>query len=401
MKILIVTDYFYPHWTGISKSLYYLIKTKVRNITFDVLTTKYNSDLKSKERIFQTTIYREPYIFSVSRVKYSFAVIFRFISLAHNYDGILINSPCSNMLPISLLSKLLNKKLFIFHQGDLILPKGLKNKLLEIIFDLSSQISFYVSNKISTYSRDYAIHSRIMKSFLNKFTPLLMPVYIDKKSIDKNNAIYKKLSNLKKQKKILFGFAGRFVEEKGFDILLNAIPETIIKNSNIHFVFAGDTKIVYENFYEKSQSKISLIKEHLTMLGLLNETDLQNFYYQIDYIIIPSRSDCFNLVQAEAMLFGKPSIVSDIPGASFLVKKTGYGRIFENNNTEDLARQILKLSQSKKPMEEAYKKVIQLLDDTRIITQLSGFFQSFLLEKTATGNKDKNKKYDETTSKTQ
>ena len=228
-----------------------------------------------------------------------------------------------------------------------------------------------------------------------------MPVYIDKKSIDKNNTIYKKLSNLKKQKKILFGFAGRFVEEKGFDILLNAIPETIIKNSNIHFVFAGDTKIVYENFYEKSQSKISLIKEHLTMLGLLNETDLQNFYYQIDYIIIPSRSDCFNLVQAEAMLFGKPSIVSDIPGASFLVKKTGYGRIFENNNTEDLARQILKLSQSKKPMEEAYKKVIQLLDDTRIITQLSGFFQSFLLEKTATGNKDKNKKYDETTSKTQ
>ena len=28
MKILIVTDYFYPHWTGISKSLYYLVKKK-------------------------------------------------------------------------------------------------------------------------------------------------------------------------------------------------------------------------------------------------------------------------------------------------------------------------------------------------------------------------------------
>jgi len=401
MKILIVTDYFYPHWTGISKSLYYLIKTKVRNITFDVLTTKYNSDLKSKERIFQTTIYREPYIFSISRVKYSILIIFKFVTLIYKYDAVLINSPCSNVLPISLLTKIFNKKLFIFHQGDLVLTKGKINKMIEKIFDIFSYISFFLSNKIGTYTTDYALHSRNIKSFIKKFTPLLMPVIINKKSINKNNIIYQKLFNLKRRGKILFGFAGRFVEEKGFDILLNAIPETIIKNSNIHFVFAGDTKIVYENFYEKSQSKISLIKEHLTMLGLLNETDLQNFYYQIDYIIIPSRSDCFNLVQAEAMLFGKPSIVSDIPGASFLVKKTGYGRIFENNNTEDLARQILKLSQSKKPMEEAYKKVIQLLDDTRIITQLSGFFQSFLLEKTATGNKDKNKKYDETTSKTQ
>ena len=341
MKIVIVTDYFYPHWTGISKSLYYLVRTKIENIKFDVLTTKYKRELKSKERIFQTTIYREPYIFSMSRVKYSIAVIFRFISLARNYDGVLINSPCSNILPISLLAKIFNKKIFIFHQGDLILTKGLKNKILEIIFDISSQISFYISNKISTYSRDYAMHSRIMKSFLNKFTPLLMPVIIDKESINKNNAIYKKLLNLKKQKKIIFGFAGRFVEEKGFDILLNAIPKVIKKNSNIHFVFAGDTNIAYENFYNKNHNKILLVKSHLTMFDLLKETDLQNFYHLIDFIVIPSRSDCFPLVQVEAMLHGIPSIVSDIPGARFLVKETGFGLIFKKNDVEDLVAKIL------------------------------------------------------------
>lgn len=374
MKILIITDYFYPHWTGISKSLYYLIKTKIRNIIFDVLTTKYNSDLKSKERIFQTTIYREPYIFSVSRVKYSFAVIFRFISLAHSYDGILINSPCSNILPISLLSKILNKKLFIFHQGDLILPKGLKNKLLEIIFDFSSQISFYVSNKISTYSRDYAIHSRIMKSFLNKFTPLLMPVYIDKKSIDKNNAIYKKLSNLKKQKKIIFGFAGRFVEEKGFDILLDAIPKVVKNYPNSHFVFAGNIMIDYEDFYNKNKNKISLVKSHLAILGLLKEVDLQNFYHSIDFIVIPSRSDCFNLVQAEAMLYGKPSIVSDIPGARYLVKKTGFGTIFKKNSLVDLKTKILLTVKNKANIYYNYLNVIDALDPIKTNNKISKFF---------------------------
>lgn len=374
MKILIVTDYFYPHWTGISKSLYYFVKTKIKNIKFDVLTTKYKRELKSNEKIFQTTIYREPYIFSMSRVKYSTAVIFKFILLIRNYEGVLINSPYSNILPIALLTKVFNKKLFIFHQGDLILPKGLANRVLEMIFNISSLISFSISNKISTYSRDYAMHSRIMKSFLNKFTPLLMPVIIDKKSINKNNPIYQKLLNLKKQKKIIFGFAGRFVEEKGFDILLNIIPKVIKKNSNIHFVFAGDINVPYENFFKKNHNKISLVKSNLTMLGLLREADLQNFYHLINFVVIPSRSDCFNLVQAEAMLFGKPSIVSNIPGARYLVNKTGFGNIFKSESDEDLKSKILLTIKEKNIIMKKLKNVTNILELKKISSQISDFF---------------------------
>lgn len=374
MKILIVTDYFYPHWTGISKSLYYLVKTKIKNITFDVLTTKYNNDLKSKERIFQTIIYREPYIFSMSRVKYSIAVIFRFISLIRNYEGVLVNSPCSNILPISLLTKVLNKKLFIFHQGDLILPKGLTNRILEMIFNISSFISLLISNKISTYSRDYAVHSRIMKSFLNKFTPLLMPVYIDKKSTDKNNAIYKKLSNLKKQKKILFGFAGRFVEEKGFDVLLDAIPKIVKNNPNAHFVFAGNIKIDYEDFYKNNLHKILVSKSFFSSLGLLKDYDLNFFYNNIDYIVIPSRSDCFPLVQVEAMLHGKPSIVSNIPGARSLVKETGFGLIFKKNNVDDLADKIIMSIEKKASLLKNKDKVLSILNINSNAEKIRAYF---------------------------
>jgi len=85
MRILIVTDYFYPHWTGISKSLYYLIKTNIEELKFDVLTTRYKKELKNQEKIFKTIIYREPYIFSMSRVKYSILVISKFIKNNCNY----------------------------------------------------------------------------------------------------------------------------------------------------------------------------------------------------------------------------------------------------------------------------------------------------------------------------
>ncbi len=374
MRILIVADYFYPHWTGISKSLYYLVKTRIKELQFDVLTTKYKKELKIREKIFQTTIYREPYILSMSRVKYSVSVIFKFIALIQNYDGVLINSPYSNILPISLLTKIFNKKLFIFHQGDLILPKGITNKILEKTFDISTYFSFLISNKISTYTRDYAINSRVIKSFIKKFTPLLMPVIIDNKGIDKNNIIYKKLLNLKKRKKIIFGFAGRFVEEKGFDILLNAIPKVIQKNPNIHFVFAGDLNITYENFYNINKNKISLVKSHLTMLGLLKEADLQNFYHSIDFIVIPSRSDCFNLVQAEAMLHGKPSIVSNIPGARFLVKETGFGLIFKKNNVEDLADKIIISIRKKASLLKNKNKVLSILNINNNAKKIRAYF---------------------------
>lgn len=374
MKILIVTDYFYPHWTGISKSLYYLIKANIEELRFDVLTTKYKKELKNQEKIFQTIIYREPYVFSMSRVKYSFLVILKFIQLIGNYDGVFINSPCSNIFPISLLTKIFNKKLFIFHQGDLILPKGIVNKILEKVFDVSTLMSFFISNKVSTYTKDYAINSRVIKPFINKFTPLLMPITINKKNNSKNNFVYKKLLKLKKENKTIFGFAGRFVEEKGFDILLDAIPKIVKINPNVHFVFAGDTKIDYEDFYKNNLNKILISKSFFSSLGLLKDNDLNFFYNYIDFIIVPSRSDCFPLVQVEAILSGKPAIVSNIPGARVLVKETGFGLIFKKNNVEDLKEKILIAIKKRDSLLKNKNKVLSILDINNNAKKIRAYF---------------------------
>jgi len=375
-KILIVTDYFYPHWTGISKSIYYLIKTKFNNINFDILTVNHSKKLKKEEKIFNSKIFREPYLFSISRAKYSISIIFKFISLINNYDEILINSPCVNILFFSIITKVFRKKLIIFHQGDLILPKGFFNKIIEKIFDISSLVSFYLANKISTYTKDYGIYSRVIKFFLKKFTPIIIPIYVKKQKLNKKSKLFKKLINLKKNKKILFGFAGRFVEEKGFDILFDAINHVTKKNKNFHFVFAGETNIKYENFFQKNLEKYKKIKKHLALLGLLEKKELSYFYQLIDFIVIPSRSDCFNLVQAEAMLFKKPSIVSNIPGASYLIKKTNFGLIFKKENYKDLAQKIIKAIKTKNKLLKNFRKVLKILNNKENVKKIEIFFAS-------------------------
>lgn len=354
LKLLIATDYYYPHWTGISKSILYMVTRISSYFSCTVLTVRHKKNIKKEEVVNGVRIVREPFLFSVSRAKYSLSIIIRFIQEAKNHDVIFINSPHTHIFLFSAIGKLLRKKVVVFHQGDLILPKGFFNSIIKTAFDLFTYMGLLLADTVSTYTEDYARYSRVLKPFLQKHTPLLMPV---------EKPICKKIGST--ADKMLFGFAGRFVEEKGFDILFDAIPYVVQEIPQAQFIFAGETNMGYERFFEKNSEKLKRIKRHVTLLGLLDEKKLAEFYHSIDFIIIPSRSDCFPLVQAEAMLCGKPSIVADIPGARVLVQKTKFGMIFEKENAVDLAKKIITAYHQKESIMQKYPNVLEVLDPDR------------------------------------
>lgn len=373
-RVLITSDFFYPHWTGISKSIYNLTQTLNNDFNFTVLTVRFDKKLYREEIIKNTRVIRCDYIFSFSRAKYSLSLISMFIKLLRMNDAVLINSPFTNILPITLLTKIFGKKLIIFHQGDLTLPKGLLNRIIEYVFDVSTHISFILADTIATYTRDYAVSSRLMKYHLSKFSPVFLPVMVENNNLKSETQIL--LKKINKKNKFLFGFAGRFVEEKGFDILYEAIPIVIKQIPNAHFIFAGETKMVYEHFFEKNANKLQTIKKHVTFLGLLKENNLSYFYQSIDFIVVPSRSDCFPLVQAEAMRCGKPAIVSDIPGARFLVQKTGFGLLFKKNDAQDLAKKIIRITSLKSQLTQNYHLVKKILDPYSNAQKFAKFIES-------------------------
>ena len=194
---------------------------------------------------------------------------------------------------------------------------------------------------------------------------MLVPIYLTK-TTDKIRLI----QDLKKEKLYIFGFAGRFVEEKGFDILLDAIPAVIKERKDVKFVFAGEANITYENFYQKNQDKLSRINEHVIILGLLGEYDIVKFYNSLDFLIVPSRSDCFNLVQAEAMVRGIPSIVSNIPGARFLVDETSFGLKFKLEDSSDLGKAILSAIKNKDMFKKKWIKVKEILNNNQNVKKI-------------------------------
>lgn len=363
-KLLIITDTFYPHWTGISKSIYNLTQSIKTEFLTTVLTVSHDKNLPKTENISGFQVIREPYLFILSRSHYSMKIIGKLFQIIKGYDIVLINSPSANILPFAIITKLFGKKLLIFHQGDLILPSGLKNRIIEKIFDVCSFYALCLSDKVATYTKDYAIHSRILKPHLHKFSAFLLPVIL--KPI-------KKARPRPINGKLYFGFGGRFVEEKGFDILFAAIP--LIKKSlpDSQFLFAGATHMAYEDFFRTTEKKYTNSKKDIQLLGLLNDTQLASFYNKIDFLIIPSRSDCFNMMQAEAMLSGTPCISSNIPGLSYMINHSGFGVLFKKNDPEDLAKTVILAVAKRKEIMLEYNNVLTVLKDKTNAEKIRNF----------------------------
>ncbi len=278
-----------------------------------------------------------------------------------------------------MIAKVFQKKILIFHQGDLILPKGMINYLIQKIFDLASLISFALADQLATYTQDYAQNSRLLKKFPQKTQAFVPPLpYFAQPQIagQFDQQLQRKLSALKKKKTFLIGFAGRFVEEKGFDVLLAAIIKLKEQRDDFWLVFAGETNINYEKTFFKDQRLVNKLKDNLIFLGLLNDVQLHTFYQSIDLFILPSRSECFGLVQAEAMAQKTPVIVSDIPGARDPVVTTGYGLLFENNNSLALMLTIEKMLNHSKSFDKNYKKVLQYFDQNKAQRDLLNFLKN-------------------------
>src|SRR5258708_39765805 len=123
-RLLLVTDFFYPHWTGIAKSVFSLTQSLQEKFAITVLTIRFDKQLQKYEKLDLITIIRSNYFLTISRSKYSLAIMGDFLRLVGQSDYVLINSPSANIVFFSLFAKLFGKKLLIFHQGDLILPPG-------------------------------------------------------------------------------------------------------------------------------------------------------------------------------------------------------------------------------------------------------------------------------------
>lgn len=159
-------------------------------------------------------------------------------------------------------------------------------------------------------------------------------------------------------KEITLGVASRLSHEKGIDRLLQALPLVLQEFSTLRLLIVGDGE---EREALQKQAEALHVSHAIRWEGLQPKEKLQNYYEQMDAVIIPSRFEGFGLTAIEAMSYGIPVIASNVDGLSEIIEDQVSGILCDCEDPLALANNIITLLYNDKKYKEiglaGYNKV--------------------------------------------
>lgn len=377
MKILTVLTYYYPHWTGLTAHAVRVAEgLAARGHQVTALCSRHEPGLPRDEMINGVRVVRLQPLTRFSRGMVTPALPWALIRLIRAHDVVQAHTPLPEGPIVAGLARLLGRPMLMTHHGDLVMPQGTLNRFIEWVGFRVLRLTANLAEAVTSYSKDYAQHSRLLQDVRHKLSYVYPPVDLLEPDAEAARAWQRELGLAEKT---LIGFSGRWVHEKGFDYLLRSIPYIQKEIPNAHLVFAGELNVVYEDFYQRCQQLIEDNRESVTFLGLIRDPQrMADFYRMCDLFVLPSRTDMMALVQIEAMLAGTPVVATDIPGARVVVRDTGFGQLAPPHDPEGIATTIVDTLRNGAEYRPTRRGVRQVFDTDRTLATYEGIMEGIV-----------------------
>ncbi|MEN9936541.1 MAG: hypothetical protein RLZZ387_3120 [Chloroflexota bacterium] len=386
MKILVALTFYHPHWTGLTVHAVRVAESlAARGHQVTVVTTRHAPDLPRDEMLNGVRVVRLQPVSRFSRGMVTPAFPWAAARLIADHDVVQIHTPLPEAPLVAAICRALGRPLLMTHHGDVVMPDSPAEQAIERIAFHVLRTAAALADGVTSYSEDYARHSRLLWPFREKLTSIYPPVEFPEPDAAGARAWRTELGLADKQ---LIGFGGRWVSEKGFDDLLRALPLIRQELPNAHLVFAGERNVVYDDFYKVCEPLIEAEKEHITFLGLIRDRQqMANFYAMLDLFALPSRTEMMALTQVEAMLCGTPVVVTNIPGARVVVQETGFGRLAPPNDPDGLARTIVETLRDRERYLPTRDRIRGMFDTERTLNTYERLLESLVHSKTQAGRR--------------
>jgi glycosyltransferase involved in cell wall biosynthesis len=346
LRILIALLYYVPHRTGLTLYVQRIAEALAsRGHQVTVLTSRYNLDLPRDEQVINgVRVIRLWSPIRISRGMVMPAYPWAAWELVRTHDVISLHTPMLETGLFALYTQLFGKGLVITHHGDLILPEGWLNRIIEWTILQFFKLAAHVARSIIAYSHDYAEHSYYVSPYPSKTHAIYPPIIIPPPERSGVEAMRQEWLSGSPDTARLIGYAGRFVEEKRPDLLIQSLSSIHKKFPGTKIVFAGEYNLRYESFYARHLPLIEKYRKYLVFLGLLkDDSQMANYYAALDVLALPSDTECFALVQVEAMRCGTPVVATNVPGAREVVRVTRMGELVQPGHPQALAEGIIKV----------------------------------------------------------
>lgn len=154
--------------------------------------------------------------------------------------------------------------------------------------------------------------------------------------------------------KLILLTVGRLVKRKGVDMVLKSLPKVLPEIPNLFYVILGAGPELKD--IEDCISELKLEKNVL-IINQADDEEKNVWYTMCDIFIMPARNingdfEGFGIVYLEANLAGKPVIAGRSGGVRDAVIDGENGLLVDPENTDEIARVIIKLGKDQKLRKE-------------------------------------------------
>ncbi|MEH7111926.1 glycosyltransferase family 4 protein [Neobacillus niacini] len=194
-----------------------------------------------------------------------------------------------------------------------------------------------------------------------------------------------------KDRKYVFS-VGRIVKEKGFKTIIEAAQVAKDSGREIFFVIAGKGPMLER--YRRMVSEKNL-DHFVAFIGYVSDVQRNSLLMNCEIAVFPSLYEPFGIVALEAMILGKPTIVSETGGLKGIIHHSITGLLMVPGDAESLIKNIDILMQNPNKAAEIGAKGKQIVKSLygwkRIAKQTEKIIEETLLNKRGNLNENAEK----------
>jgi glycosyltransferase involved in cell wall biosynthesis len=369
-------DYYRPNYSGLTLFAEQLAAGLARRgHAVSVLTHQHLPQLPAESEEDGVRVVRAPVAGRLGKALVSPAILARALTEIPRSDVLHLHAPLVNAVPLAFIASTLRVPIVVTYHCDLQPPSGLGQRFVEVVARASQHFALERASRVITNTEDYARHTRPLVDRAEKVGWILPPVLEPAATGRSAQEVRRRLTI--EGRPIVF-FLGRFAEEKGLPVLLEAFPAIRRRFPHAALVLAGAQKVAGETVFDRVAPLIADPSSGVVATGVVPDETLADLFTIADVLVLPSinSTESFGLVQVEAMLRGVPVVASDLPGVRQPVRMTGMGEIARPGDAADLARRMLAVLEAPERYRRPHAEIREMFSTDRAIREYESVYRS-------------------------